>query len=225
MTQIITSLMKRLPLLFFLLYTGITFGQDNFKLKIDSLVTVTLPGKPASKKNDTGQIYFYKKYASEYIVLLQNFKYYKKFRLRQDSLSAFYEGVVEGHLRLPHSKLLSKNEVTINGFKAIDFSYKADSTHGLPDVRFQRAIFLDHYMITFSYWTSSDSLPKNWPNKEAFFKSIAIIADKDTTKQYTDEGYELGAIIGNKYLTISFVIIIALLIVFLVRRVAYKKLI
>jgi hypothetical protein len=218
--------LKRLLLLFFLLYTGIAFGQSNFKLNIDSLAVVSLPGKPASKKNDTGQIYFYKKYASEYIVLLQNFKYYKKFSLQKDSLSAFYEGVVEGHLRLPHSKLLSKNEVTINSFKAIDFSYKADSTHGLPDVRFQRAIFLDHYMITFSYWTSSDSLQKNLPNKEAFFNSIAIIADKDKTKQYTDEGmaYNLGIIIG-KYLTIPFVVIIGLLIVFLIRRVAYKKII
>jgi hypothetical protein len=183
--------LKRLFVLFFLLYTGIAFGQD-FKLKIDSLATVSLPGKPASKKNDTGAVYFYKRYASEYIVYLQNFKYYKKFSLQKDSLSAFYEGVVEGHLRLPHSKLLSKNEVTINGFKAIDFSYKADSTHGLPDVRF-------------------------------FLNSIAIIADKDKTKQYTDESYDLGAIISNKYLTISFVIIIGLLIVFLVRRVAYKK--
>jgi len=217
--------MKRSLLLFLLLYTGIAFGQSSFKLKIDSLAVVNLPGKPASKKNDTGQIYFYKKYASEYIILLQNFKYYKKFSLRQDSLSAFYEGVVEGHLRAPHSKLLSKNEVTINGFKAIDFSYKADSTHGLPDVRFQRAIFLDHYMITFSYWTSSDSLQKNLPNKDAFLNSIAIIADKDKTKQYTDEGYDFGLIMGNKYLTISFVIVIGLLIVFLVRRVAYKKII
>ena len=216
--------MKRLFVLFFLLYTGIAFGQD-FKLKIDSLVTATLPGKPASKKNDTGQVYFYKRYASEYIILLQNFKYYKKFSLQKDSLSAFYDGVVEGHLRLPHSKLLSKNEVTINGFKAIDFSYKADSTHGLPDVRFQRAIFLDHYMITFSYWTSSDSLQKNLPNKDAFLNSIAIIADKGKTKQYTDEGlaYNLGVIVG-KYLAIPLVIIIGLLIVFLIRRVAYKKL-
>lgn len=216
--------MKRLLLLFFLLYTGIAFSQ-NFKLKIDSLATVTLPGKPASKKNDTGAVYFFKKYASEYIVYLQNFNYYKKFSLRQDSLSAFYEGVVEGHLHAPHSKLLSKNEITVNGFKAIDFSYKADSTHGLPDVRFQRAIFLDHYMITFSYWTSSDSLQKNLPNKDAFLNSIAIIADKDKTKQYTDKGYDLRHIIGNKHLTISFVIIIGLLIVFLVRRVAYKKII
>jgi len=218
--------LKKLLLLFFLLYTRIAFGQD-LKLKIDSLATVTLPGKPASKKNDTGAVYFYKRYASEYIVYLQNFKYYKKFSLRQDSLSAFYEGVVEGHLQLPHSKLLSKNEVIVNGFKAIDFAYKADSTHGLPDVRFQRAIFLDHYMITFSYWTSSDSLQKNLPNKEAFFNSIAIIADKDKTKQYTDEvmAFNLGGLLGNKYLTISFVIIIVLLVVFLVRRVAYKKLI
>lgn len=217
--------MKRSFLLFLLLYTGIAFGQNTFKLKIDSLVIATLPGKPASKKNDTGQVYFYKRYASEYIIYLQNFKYYKKFSLRQDSLSAFYNGVIEGHLRAPHSKLLSKSEVTINGFKAIDFSYKADSTHGLPDVRFQRAVFLDHYMITFSYWTSTDSLQKNLPNKEAFFNSIAVIADKDKTKQYTDGGRDFGTIIGNKYLTTSFVIIIGLLIVFLIRRVAYKKII
>jgi|GEM_PF-3259074 len=216
---------RKLLLFVFLLYAGNVFSQSTFKLKIDSLATVTLPGKPASKKNDTGAVYFFKKYASEYIVYLQNFNYYKKFSLRQDSLSAFYEGVVEGHLHAPHSKLLSKNEITVNGFKAIDFSYKADSTHGLPDVRFQRAIFLDHYMITFSYWTSSDSLQKNLPNKNAFLNSITIIADKEKAKQYTDKGYDLGLIIGNKYLTISFVIIIGLLIVFLVRRVAYKKII
>lgn len=217
--------MKRLFPLFLLLYTGLAFGQNNFKLNVDSLAVVTLPGKPASKKNDTGSVYFYKKYAAEYIILKQNFKYYKNFSLHKDSLSEFYDGIVNGHLRLPHSKLLSKNEVTINGFKAIDFSYKADSTHGLPDVRFQRAIFLDHYMITFSFWTSSDSLQKNLTNKEAFLNSITIIADKNKTKQYTDGGlvFDLGSFTG-KYLLIPF-IVIALLIVFLIRRVAYKKII
>jgi len=215
----------KLLLVFFFLYSELAFGQSPFKLKIDSLATVNLPGKPASKKNDTGAVYFYKKYASEYIVYLQNFNYYKKFSLRQDSLSAFYEGIVEGHLHTPLNKLISKNEVTVNGFKAIDFAYKADSTHGLPDVRFQRAVFLDHYMITFSYWTSSDSLQKNLPNKDAFFKSIAIIADKDKTKQYTDEGvvFNFDGLLGNKYLAITLATVICLLIVFLVRRVAYKK--
>jgi len=219
--------LKRLLLLSLFFYTSFAFGQDTFKLKIDSLATATLPGKPASKKNDTGAVYFYKRYASEYIIYLQNFNYFKNFKLHKDSLSAFYEGIIEGHLHAPHSKLLSQNEVTVNGFKAIDFSYKADSTRGLPDVRFQRALFLDHYMITFSYWTSSDSLQKNLPKKDAFLKSITIIADKYKTKQYTDEGiaFNLDGLLGNKYLAITLAIVICLLIVFLVRRVAYKKII
>lgn len=216
--------MKRLLLLFLLSNSAVAFSQSAFKLTIDSLSTVSLPGKPSLKKNDTTTVYFIHQYSAEYIILVQDFKKRKDFVLHQDSLSAFYQGVVEGGVGAArNSTLLSKNEVTVNGFKAIDFEYKVDSTL-LPDVRFQRSIILNKQMITYCFWTFSDSAKINTPKKDAFFKSIAIIADKNKTKQYTQGNLAtvLGSFAGST-MAIAVIALIGIGFVFLIRKLIYKK--
>lgn len=215
--------MKRLLLLFLLLNTGIAFCQT-VKLNLDSVVAVDLPGKPLIRRNDSSQAIVFKKYSGEYIIVVQNFNKRKNFKLSKDSLSAYYQGVIQGNLiLLKHFTLLNNRDVNVDGFKAIDFEYKADSTKGLPDIRYQRAIFLNNYMITFCYWTFSDSLQVNLARKDAFFKSVTVIADKSKTKQYTDDGFAEFISGHNGVAFLAIAICVVILVMFVIKKLVYKR--
>lgn len=215
-------MIKKLLLFFILLDTGFAFGQKttSYIVNIDSLAEASLPVKPGFRKTDTSELYIAKTPSAYYLIVVQKMKNKKGFSLTKNTLESFYQQNMQANLNFAKGKLLWQEDILMDSLKAINYEYKTTGDT-LPDIRFQRTVFLNNTLINFCFWTLSDSLKVNLPKKDAFFKSAIIIAQGDKAEQYT--GDSMAYKIGNILFRLVIVTFIIFIVMGVVKKVNSKK--
>jgi len=217
--------MKRIILfLFFVLSISTGFGQSAFKKDLRNVVEISFPVPASFKIVGTDTVYYARQYSSYYFALSKDFSGDPNFTVEKDSLDSFYEGVIRGTVATAKGALIKQNFFLINGLRGVEFEFVSTDNPHLPNLRFQRSLYLNKKLVNYSYWTVSDSLGINASKKDQFFNSISIKADKNNLKQYTESKDLLTKIqraVGSTVpLVISAVMLICsvVLIILLIKR-------
>jgi hypothetical protein len=219
--------MRKLLTLLLLLNTGVVFSQTGVKTNLGGLAEVTFPSKPANKDLGNQEVNFLKDSTAMYLTYVKDLGKEVGFSLMRDSLNEFYAGIIEGTIKSSGGRVIYKKNIEINGLPAIECEYTLTNPN-LPGIGFQRTIFLNKKLINCTFLTTEENIKINESKKDQFFGSIAIIADKSTIKQYTNEdsaykaGYSIGYILGV-IIGLGIIVLIVVGAVFLIKRVTTRK--
>jgi hypothetical protein len=176
--------MKKLFTLFFLCCTQLAFSQTGVRVSLNNALSVTFPSKPVKSKTDSNTtVYSANQNGAYYIVSVKNLGE----EISSDSLSNFYDGVVNSTIKKSNAKLVSKSSVSINDIKGIQFEYTVDNKAGFPDTRFQESVYSDKMLVSFSFWTFKDKLGAHASDKDIFLNSIVNPSEPAPPTPYQTE--------------------------------------
>jgi hypothetical protein len=237
--------MKKLLVIILLGCTGFAFGQTGVRVNLNDLLSVTFPVNPTKTKTDSNAtVYSANQNGAFYIVTVTNMSMRSDLSANSDSLQHFYDGLLNSTVKKLNAKLDYKESGTISDVKDIEFGYTLVSKAGFPDTRFERSVYLNKTLISFSFWTFKDKLQANTADRDIFFRSIVspsepapptpyqgevkTAAPADTAKTPAQQaatkatvsrvGYSVGYILGAVILT---ALIIGLLI--MIKKTFYNK--
>lgn len=203
-----------------------TSAQEGFKQNLAHLISINFPSKPDASDTLGQQVFHYADADASYLVVAMDLSKKQNFELKSGDLDEFYKGNVKGVLDAAKGKLISEKPFEIEGLKGLDIVYKSSSNPLLPDLRFKRILFLNGIMLSIDFWTLSENELKTKPERDKFFNSITIIADKASLQQGTSgvesAAYDIGFVIGS---VAAWLVIpgIVLIIILMVRRKRKKK--
>lgn len=201
-------------------------AQEGYKQNLANLISINFPSKPTAKDTLGQQTFHYADANASYIVFIMDLSKNQSFELKSGDLDEFYKGNVKGVLDAAKGKLISEKSFEIEGFKGLDIAYKSSSNPLLPDLRFKRILFLNGVMLSIDFWTLSANELKTKPERDKFFNSMTIIADKANLQQGISStesaAYHIGYVIGSiaGWLVIPGLVLVIILVI---RRRRKKK--
>lgn len=138
-------------------------------------------------------------------------------------LSEYYEGVIKGILAATNGNLISKKTFQIDSLSGIDLVYISHKNPDLPDLRFQRIIFINDALISINLMTSSENKAVAENTSSKFFNSFAINPSATALTQGMENAsaFKIGSLMGKVTAwVLIFVVVIGVPvgIVFSVRR-------
>jgi len=127
-----------------------------------------------------------------------------------------------GTIQSSHGKLLYKKKITVKDLEGMEFGYTVN-THGQKFYGYSRTLYLNSVLLIIGRW-SADSLKSDDKNLKEFFDTFKVKLNSDDIRQdNTDEiAYKVGYGIGTAAF-IGVILLIGGLIVFIIRKVAYRK--
>lgn len=202
--------------------SGLVSAQYNYTQKLGSLATIKLPDTP-KVKNVKGSEFYIARYKDVLFFaqvgdvgggLLDLFT--------TNNVDSTYNGYIKGTLESNKGAILFyKDKIKINGHDGIEFGYKA-IINGQQTYRYQHALCLNDTLLMCGIW-SSDSLSKDDPNLIPFFQGFkAKTAEQLSMARAIELGHKTGKIIGT-LMALSIPVLLGLGIVFLIRKLVYKK--
>ena len=143
-------------------------------------------------------------------------------------LSEYYEGVIEGVLKAANGQLISKKEFELSGLSGVDFTYTASDNPNLPDLRFQRVIFINDELIVINFLTSSENKAAAENEVGKFFNSFVINSSGVELTQGAENpiAFKIGTLFGRFAgfsLTLGVLVGGVAIIIFLVRKSTAKS--
>lgn len=202
-------------------------GQDGYKQNLLNLVTVNFPSKPEASELSGKKVFYLNNPDVSYVVVVQDLSQERNFSLNPNELDEFYEGNIKGALKTSKGELISKKIFEAGGFKGIDFVYKTPSNPKIPELSFNRILFLNDVVFSISALTHSENEIKTRAERDKFLNSLEITADKNTLKQGNAGGvsgdnstaFRIGYVIGQ---TLVYALLI-FAVIFVVRKLIKKK--
>nr|WP_067059064.1 hypothetical protein [Mucilaginibacter sp. L294] len=206
---------------FLFLLSPYAYGQYNYNQKLGGLGSIALPEKPEIKKIRDLNIYIAKYKQVVFLAQAQDISGGLKDLFRSNNLDSTYNAFVNGAVGTSKGKVFYKNNILINGNKALEFGYKAN-IKGQDLYSYIRVVALNDSLLMTGIM-ASDSLSHNHPALENFFKGFKVANKKDLGLKKAENwgrktGYALGIVI-----TIGIMVGIGLAIVFLIKKIAYKN--
>ncbi|WP_111684166.1 hypothetical protein [Winogradskyella tangerina] len=204
-----------------LLITNLSFSQEWSKTELTDFVSIEFPISP-EKTNQNGSIYYSTSDdIGAYMVTIKDLGNQK---ITVSGLPEFYQGVISGALKAVNGELLEKKVFQLNGIKGIEIAYLANSNPQLPNLRYKRILVVNNNFVSYEFWTFKENEQLATINKDKFFNSISISADKviEPKEKETNFAYEIGFMLGK---IISYLLIIGLIIggILLIRKLTGKK--
>jgi hypothetical protein len=179
-----SRLLKTIFLIIFLSVSSFAFAQ--VRVNLDNLYTVTFPLNPTKTKTDTNTtVYSANQNGAFYIVMVKHMVKQFDYSTNSDSLQHFYDALLNTTVKKAGAKLVYKENLKISGNKGIDFGYTVENKAGFPDTRYQRSVYLNKTLISFSFWTFKNKLEASTADREIFFNTITTPTDEAPPAPYT----------------------------------------
>lgn len=203
-----------------------SFGQSTYKQNILNIATIDFPEKPDFIDTLGLKMYDYSDENAQFILMIRDLSSQPDLSFQEDDLEKFYSNTIAGIIDASEGKILNKKVFELDGLKGVEIEFISNSNPSLPDLRFEKILFVNNLFIAVDFVTNSvDSMiTKN--KKDQYFQSFILTAKKSTLKQLDasnkDKAYKTGFAIG-KVLGYLFVIGIVFLIVILINKVRNRK--
>lgn len=207
----------------FSLLSLVTFSQIKYSYtqKLGSIASVGLPDTPK-----IGDVRGFKQYVVNYhgVIFQAAFGHVNKGlknSLSASGLDSLYSDYMNGFLRSSNSNLIYKDNITINGHRGVQFTFKGElkkqNIYG-----YYRLVALNDTLLTCGI-ISSDLAPRDDKNITGFFNNFKVISVAELDEiDATNTAQKLGK-------GIAWLIAVGLLgsigfgIVFLLKKLIYKK--
>ncbi|WP_316791736.1 hypothetical protein [Pedobacter frigoris] len=192
--------MKWIIILFSLLFSICHVkGQSTYKQNLSDIFSVVFPSKPIQTDTMDCKTYVCRDSNAVYLAIIKNPITFLQ-PLLGLNLNNKYDGCVNGVLSATKGKLISRNAFEINGVKGVDIEYTTTINPNLPSLRFERFIFTNQFTFSFHFWTSPEHKLATKKERDRFFNSLLLIADKKTIQgNKNSAALMIGAVVG--YLT------------------------
>lgn len=198
-----------------------TFGQYKYIQKLGSLATVALPDTPKIQKINESKLYTCNYKNVLFFAQAGDVHGGLKDIFTKNSTDSIYNDYITGMLTTTKGKLFYKNKINIYGHDGIEFGYEAE-LKGQRTYRYQHAVIVND-TILMSGILSSDSLSKDEEHLKAFFDGFKVRTAKQLGEDHASElGRKTGTVIAF-LIILSIPVLIGLGIVFIIKRVVYKK--
>jgi hypothetical protein len=162
------------------------FAMAQVRVNLDNLYTVTFPLNPTKTKTDANTtVYSANQNDGFYIVMVQHMPKQFDYTSNADSLQRFYKNLLNSTIKKASAKLVYQESLKIDGTNAIDFGYTLDDKAGFPDTRFQRSVYINKTLISFSFWTFKAKLKAVTADKEIYFNTITTPKEEAPPAPYT----------------------------------------
>lgn len=201
-----------------ILFTAVAFSQKLVSVKIDSLITVSLPEK-FQKKDTLGQQIYTGSGAVGYMMVIRapnapNNKPLNKERDLNEVLKTYIDGIQK---QSKDGSVMNLRDTTIAHLKAKIFTLRVDhsnSTGESPELRNFILVYTQDVTYTFEYFYPEVRLELAKPELKAFASSLKIAPELKRNDQYISnaKGISFGAKVAL-YGGLPIVIIIVLIIV------------
>jgi hypothetical protein len=204
-----------------ILFSISAFGQYHYIQKLASFATIVLPDTPKLVEKDGIKIYVVKYQGVIFMGQSGDISPGLQDYFKKNDLDTIYNVYVKGMLGGVKGKLFYKNKLKINGHDGIEFGYKS-KVNGQLTFSYHHAVALNDTILMCGIW-SSDSLSKHHKNLAAFFKGFKIKDDAQLSTAYAEElGRKTGKTIAI-LICISIPIIIGFGLIFIIRKIVYRK--
>ncbi|RZA00270.1 MAG: hypothetical protein EOP47_14455 [Sphingobacteriaceae bacterium] len=176
--------MKKILSIFSILaFTISTYSQGLKPVKIDSLVTVSLPAK-YDLKDTAGQKIFSGNGSMGYMIVIRTTVDNAPLKKEKDLNNVFKEYMKKVQSQSSGS-ILDSRDTTIGDLKAKVFGLETDDQNGV-EIRNFTVLYTKEALYTFEYVYPSMRKDNIKEENKAFFSSISISSDLHRTDQYTN---------------------------------------
>jgi hypothetical protein len=210
--------MKKLVILFAILFSAITvFGQAFKPVKIDSLVTISMPSA-YTQKDTLGQHIFNAATDMGYIVTIvePNAKGNQPLKKEKD-LNGVIKKYVQGiQHQSGNGSVQNVRDTTVGTLKAKAFTLMTDNGSGDVEYRDFLLIYTTDATYTFQYGYADARKDYTKDERKAYFSSIRLSPELQRNDQYTDTQSSASRVSTNSILEISGGAVVVLLVVWLV---------
>jgi hypothetical protein len=197
------------------------FGQYNYNQKLGSLATIALPDTPKFQQIKGSDVYTSNYKSVIFIAQVADVHEGLKDIFTKNVTDSIYNNYIAGTLGSTKGKLFYKEKISINGHDGIEFGYKAE-LYGQETFRYQHALILNDTLLMCGIW-SSDSLAKDEQHLKVFFDGFKVRSAKQLSDDHARElGHKTGKAIAILML-LSILVLIGLGIVFIIRKLVYRK--
>lgn len=204
-----------------LLLSIVAFGQYHYLQKLSSFATIKLPDTPKVVESN-GIKAFVSTYNNViYVVNASDSESGLKDLFTSQNTDSIYSSFIKGALKLPKSKIIYRDKIKINGHEAVQFGYGAVAK-GQQIYCYYRTVYVNDTLVTCGI-TASDLLPKDHPALTAFFDNFKLLSAKEIDEiNSKNTNNKIGRVIG-KLIVFSIPVAIGFAIIFLLKRIIYKK--
>ncbi len=197
-----------------------TFAQYPYKQKLGGIARVMLPDSPTLQRVSGINFYMINHNGVIYTAAIADAEGGLLELLKKNNVDSVYESYIRGILKRTNGKTFYKNKIKINGFDAIEFGYKTNA-NGYDLYVYQRAIDLNDSLAMCSI-SASNLLPSTDKNLKVFFGGFKVVNAWYARQDISSLDYRLGKV-THYLLFLCTPILIGLGIVFLIRRIIYRK--
>lgn len=216
--------MKKIFTIFFILFFAAkAFCQLTYTQDLEHIAQIKFPDTPKIERIDFGGIAY--QYKIEHEIYIANIIPNKKTLMEHFAVDAnkkIYNEYISKYLDEIKGKLIYKKNIPMANLDGIEYHYSTNA-FGWKSYSFNRLIFLNDTLINFSIF-SPDSLKRNDKKIDTYFSSfkITIPANHIASNNKTETINGLAKL--TAYLIfIAIPILIGLGIVFLLRKIVYRK--
>lgn len=198
------------------------YAQHQFVINLKDVATVIFPDTAKTNVHSSDTVYTCVKSGVIYLASATNAEKSIKELLTKHVLDSMYNNVMVGTIQSSHGKLLYKKKITVKDLEGMEFGYTVN-TNGQKFYGYSRTLYLNSVLLIIGRW-SADSLKSDDKNLKEFFDTFKVKLNSDDIRQdNTDEiAYKVGYGIGTAAF-IGVILLIGGLIVFIIRKVAYRK--
>lgn len=183
--------MKKLLFLPLIMLCMQVFAQKWKPVKLDSLVSVSMP-EGFKEKDTLGQKTYSAEASIGYIIANKSpgaISEQTKLRSEKD-LEAVYKGYITSVTQAAKAQPSSERDTTIGSIKGKNFNIIADGEEG-PEIRNFTVVLVGKDMYSFEFLQKQIHLAQTKENRDKFFNSIKI-ADVSVKDQLTSAGSKLS---------------------------------
>ncbi|MES2277598.1 MAG: hypothetical protein V4592_16355 [Bacteroidota bacterium] len=204
-----------------LLFSIKAFSQYKVVQKLGNLATIALPDTPNVINKSGNTIYRVQYHGVLFMAHAGDVSGGLRDMFSKDNPDSLYNIYIKGMLGPTKGEVFYKNKIAINGHQGIEFGYKA-VINGQLTFSYNHAVTVRDTMLMCGIW-SSDSLSKDDKNLTKFFNGFKVKSDEELKNDRASElGHKTGKIIAF-IIFISIPILLGLGIVFMIRKVVYRK--
>ncbi len=217
--------------LLFLILGYLSFGQNWINTEVTEFASIDFPDQ--AEITETGQetVYFSQDDYAYYVVSVRTLTDQQSRNFSDNDIPEIYRGATNGMVNAAGGALISKKDITIDGYPALEIEYSASSNSNLPVQRFARIVFIEKSLITSSFWLIEEDNAESITRKTSFFNSLSF--QKSTTNineefedpnvETTTSSYNYGYLIGQIVAALALLIILIVILYFIFKKRNTKK--
>lgn len=197
------------------------FGQYTYKQKLGNLATVMLPDTPKLQSVNGVNSYFINYKGVIFMAQAADVAGSLRDLINNQPIDSTYATYINSLLKSSKAKLVYKNKIDISGVKGVEFGYKR-KLKGQDTYGYHRLVCLNDSLVSCGL-LAADSLSNTDKNLKVFFDGFRVVNASGARQDVpANLAYKTGKLIGF-LMFLCIPVLIGLGIVFLIRRIFYKK--